>query len=217
MNIHNINFSSEFPEYKIANEKNTFFANRPSKEINIEFLDQQLKLMIETNGIRHTFAIKLWNFTLIELMNKEYRDEDVDKSISVNNQIYFDITALLTNKLNAEQVLGFPWCIPNEKINQIIDDKSYRSNCFQAILKFIHTYKARPSEEDLTLFLLGTTGGLLAGFLYEQGVADYSREKYGYALTFRNSQIATDYFIMELIECICRLGFACQALALDYM
>lgn len=158
MNIHSINFESELPKYKIADEKNAFFANRPSKEINIE-----------------------------------------------------------PNKLNAEQVLGDPWCISNEKLKQIIDEKSYRSNCFQAILNFIHTYKARPSEADLTLFLLGTTGGLLAEFLYEQGVVDYSREKYGYALTFRNSQIATDYFIIELIECISRLGFACQALALDYM
>lgn len=216
MNIHDINFSSEFPEYKIADEKNTFFANRPSKEINIEFLDQQLKLMIETNGFRHTFVIKLWNFTLIELMNKEYRDEDVDKSISVNNQIYFDITALLTNKLNAEQVLG-NLCISNEKFNQLIDNEGYRSDCFYNILHFIHIYKAHPSEADLTLFLLGTTGGLLAGFLYEQGVVDYSREKYGYALTFRNSQIATDYFVLELVEYISRLGFACQALAIDYM
>ncbi|MDF9845071.1 MULTISPECIES: hypothetical protein [unclassified Paenibacillus] len=216
MNIHDIKFESELPRYKIADEKNTFFADRPSKEINIEFLDQQLKLMIETNGIRHTFAIKLWNFTLIELMNKDYRDEDVDKSISVNNQIYFDITTLLTNKLNAEQVLGNP-CISNEKFNQLIDDEGYRVDCFHNIIHFIHTYKAHPSEEDLTLFLLGTTGGLLAEFLYEQGVVYYSREKYGYALTFRNSQIATDYFIIELIECMSRLGFACQALALDYM
>ncbi|MBY0013286.1 hypothetical protein [Paenibacillus typhae] len=157
MNIHDINFSSELPEYKIADEKDTFFANRPSKEINIE-----------------------------------------------------------PNKLNAEQVLGNP-CISYEKFNLLIDNDGYRSDCFYNILHFIHTYKARPSEEDLTLFLLGTTGGLLAEFLYEQGVVDYSREKYGYALTFRNSKIATDYFIMELIECISRLGFACQALALDYM
>ncbi|CAM4480294.1 hypothetical protein [Paenibacillus typhae] len=216
MNIHNIDFARELPKYKIADEKNTFFANRPSKEINIEFLDQQFKLMIETNGFRHTFAIKLWNFTLIELMTKEYRDEDVDKCISVNNHIYFDITAVLTSKLNAEQVLGYP-CISNEAFNQLIDNEGYRVDCFYNILHFIHTYKARPSQEDLTLFLLGTTGGLLAEFLYEQGVVDYSREKYEYALTFRNSKIATDYFIMELIECISRLGFACQALALDYM
>ncbi|AIQ52245.1 hypothetical protein [Paenibacillus sp. FSL R7-0331] len=98
-----------------------------------------------------------------------------------------------------------------------IKAESYRSSCFQVILNYIHTYQVHPSEEDLTLFLLGTAGRLLAEFLYEQGVVEYSREKYGYELTFNNSQIANDYFIMELAELISQLGFACQALALDYM
>ncbi|WP_310832779.1 hypothetical protein [Paenibacillus pedocola] len=134
--------------------------------------------------------------------------DDLDKCISVNNQIYFQIETMLTHKLNIAKVLANTTIIDNSKFDQLIESYDYRWDSFQTVLNFINTYKEHPSEEDLTLFLLGTTGKLLAEFLSEQGLVEYSREMNGYAVTFKNSHIASDYFIEDLVTFISQLGFA---------
>ncbi len=59
MNIYDVNFASELQKNKVVYEKNTTSRNSLSKEITIEFSNEEIKLRIVTNTIRNTRILPL--------------------------------------------------------------------------------------------------------------------------------------------------------------
>lgn len=199
MNFNEIILADELQTYNVVYEKNIILNNNVSKEILIKSSSKMIELVCSVNSSNDTVIIDFKNNSFMDLIHEQYSDDDIDECVYINSQIYFKIKSLFIQKLNIEKVLTNTTIIDESKFKDLIEDHSYRLDCYHAILDFINTYKEHPSEEDLTLFLLGKTGKLLSDFLYEQGVAEYSREMNGYALTFKSSLNSSDYFIMDLV------------------
>ncbi|MEK4516716.1 hypothetical protein NSS64_15630 [Paenibacillus sp. FSL H8-0122] len=213
MNICEINFKDKMKKYEVVDEISNTKANRTSKEIVLE-LSKETRITVNlVSGEGHFLKINFKGNTFFDMLNHYCSDEELDKSILINSEIYLEIKALL----KAEAILSNSIIIDTVHFNNIIENITYRMDCFQKISVFISTYDEHPSEDDLTLFLVGTTGRLLAEFLYEKGLAKYSREMNGYLITFDERVNANDRFITDLLDFINRLGIAGTASALDYL
>ncbi|MNN91330.1 hypothetical protein D3C81_2094320 [compost metagenome] len=75
----------------------------------------------------------------------------------------------------------------------------------------------KPSEDDLTLILLGSPGKYLAEYLSKQDIISYTREMNGYVVEFKESNLnESDFFKSSLSRCLNNYGFANILLAIDY-
>lgn len=212
MNIYEINFQDKLEKYKVIKETTSAIANRTTKDIMIE-LSKETIIINLVSGEGHPIKMNFKGNTFLDIINEYRSDEDLDKYILLNSEIYHEIK----NLLDVERIVTNTIIIDKIKFNNVIENSVYRMDCFQKISEFISTYYEHPSETDLTLFLVGMSGRLLSEFLYENGLGKYSREMNGYSITFNESLNESDHFKMDFIEFCNGLGIAGTTLALDYL